>query len=160
MFSDLMQFKGVFHVLDNPGYETRELSQWVEKGNLLTALPGLRLAKICPNSIMAYWKREAAEAVFSKIDHLKITNQTALPTDTEETYSGLIYSTKPTEEYFRSGNENPYQVGWNILSDDANGTWGSFVLVDAGGRMINRALAGISKTSGVGKIVYFTGTVE
>jgi hypothetical protein len=122
MFSDLMQFKGVFHVLDNPGYETRELSQWVEKGNLLTALPGLRLAKICPNSIMAYWKREAAEAVFSKID--------------------------------------PYQVGWNILSDDANGTWGSFVLVDAGGRMINRALAGISKTSGVGKIVYFTGTVE
>lgn len=121
---------------------------------------GLKTVKLTTNTLMADFKRQMAALVFPKIDRLVITNQTSTPQDNEAVYSGVIYSAGPDEELSRSvGEVNPFSVAWNITSNDANGNWGSFILIDGGGNMINRALAGITKTANQNIVVEFTGSV-
>lgn len=135
------------------------MRDWLQREPNFHKIPGLGEPIIVKNLLMASQKLLMANAVYPNIDRLIITNQTGLPSDSETSYSGTIYEADSVDEFTRSGNVNPYTVGWNILSDDANGSWGSFVLVTAAGAMINRALAGVTKTSGTGKLVVFTGSV-
>lgn len=151
---------GYFHCWDNHEYSTEDLRQIVKRGINLSALKGLGNYHLKKNILMADQKLLMANAVYPGIDKLVITSQTATPADNETGYSGTIYTTVAGDEFTRSGNVNPYTVGWNILSDSANGNWGSFILITNTGAMINRALAGVSKTSGTAKLVIFTGTVS
>lgn len=150
---------GIFHIWDNPGYTTDQIREWLARGHALESLQGLGQPQVVKNILMASQKLAMSNAVYPNIDHLVITSQTGIPSDSETSYSGVLYETDLSEEFTRSGNENPFIVGWNVLDDGANGSWGSFILVDSGGNMINRALAGVTKTSGTGKLVVFTGTV-
>lgn len=156
---ETLQHKGVFHAFDNPGYSNEELREVFRAAGI----DGLR--DILPNYerrfnlLMASQKLIMANSVYPKIDALVITSQTGTPVDTESSYSGVMYTTNLAEEFTRSGNTNPYIVGWNVINDAANGVWGSFILVTSTGAMINRALAGITKVTGTAKLVLFTGTV-
>lgn len=156
-----VRFVGRFDVWDHPGYSTEFLRRYMEE-NLegLFTLPGMKASKPVFNVVMAAQKQIAGEYVYSTIDHLVITDQTDTPADNETDWTGTIYTTSTAEEYYRSAGGNPYQVGWNITSSSANGTWGSFVCVTSTGAVINRSLAGTSKASGEGKIVMFSGSVE
>lgn len=155
------KLKGIFQFFDHPGYKTEELKFWLDKYGSLFNLPGLEIDKTKNNTVMDSYKLKAANSVYPLTDHLMINNDTSTPSPTETTYSpsSVIYSTSPTEEYTRSGNINPFTVGWNITSETANGPWGSVLLVDASNQVICRALAGVTKTSGKGKLVFFTGKV-
>lgn len=124
----------------------------------LDQLSGLVNYQHVNNILMASQKLLMANAVYPRIDRLVISPDTSNPVDTESSYSA-IYTTSLAEEFARSGNSNPYQVAWNITNPAANGTWGSFILIDANGAMINRALAGVTKTAGTAKLVQFTGSV-
>ena len=150
---------GIFHCFDNPWLGNDDLNAIMAEFGLAGFEKYLKNYQRRPNILMATQKLAMANAVYPNIDHLVITSQTTTPQDNETSYSGTIYTTGASEEFTRSGNVNPYTVGWNILSDSANGTWGSFVLATQAGAMINRALAGISKTSGTAKLIVFTGTV-
>jgi hypothetical protein len=158
------RYKGRFDVWSHPGFSTSRIAFYArEYGPDPAFWPVGPFTHDGPvfNLLMASQKLLMAQAVFPNVDHLVITNQTTDPVDTETATGGTtIYSTVSTEEYMRSGNVNPYQVGFNIITDSANGTWGSFCLVTAAGVLINRALAGVTKTAGQGKLVLFTGTVE
>lgn len=156
---EIPKHQGVFTVFDHPGYSTEWLKHWTEMGNPIEKINGLKICKVATNLIMASQKLLMAQAVYPNIDRLVITNQTTTPADTETSYSGTIYTTVAGDEFFRSDETNPYQVAWSITTDSANGNWGSFVLITSTGAMINRALAGVTKLSGTGKIVQFTGSV-
>jgi hypothetical protein len=149
---------GTFRIYDNPGYSLKQLRQWLSEGRPLDALIGFRSPIVKKNLLMASQKLAMANAVYPAIDRLIITSQTAPPVDSETSYTGVIYEAGASEEAQRTPG-NPYQVMWSIVSSDANGNWGSFVLVDAAGNMINRALAGVTKQANTGKIVTFTGSV-
>ncbi len=110
------------------------------------------------NLLMAVHKLAMANLIFPTIDHLVITADQTSPRDTETTYTAF-YETSDSEETFRTGNTNPYQIAWNVSSASANGTWGSFILVDEYGAMINRALALVTKSANTRKLVQFTGRV-
>lgn len=158
--NESLRHKGVFHCWDNPGYNNADLREmFAEKGILTLAkeLPGYQRVN---NILMASQKLLMANSVYPNIDKLVITNQTSVPSDNESSYSGTIYTTVASEEFTRSGNVNPYTVGWNILTDAANGSWGSFILITQAGAMINRALAGVTKNAGTAKLVIFTGSVS
>ena len=157
--NETIKHTGIFHVYDHPGYDTEVLRDWLNQGLSPLLLPGVDNYQRRPNIIMAAQKLLMANAVYPTITSLAITSQTSTPTDSETEYTGLIYQAGVSQEFTRSGNTNPYTVGWNILSDDANGTWGSFILLNETGAMINRALAGVSKSSGTAKLVIFTGSV-
>lgn len=151
---------GVFTVFDNTGYTTEELRVILRAGVNPYGLAYLTRADQRPNILMAAMKQAMARAVYPLIDGLVLTSQTATPVDTETTWAGQIYATVASDEVTRGADgDNPYQVGWNIISDAANGTWGSFVLRTSAGVMINRALAGVTKTSGAAKLVIFNGSV-
>jgi hypothetical protein len=111
------------------------------------------------NTLMQRFKKEMAEAVFTKIDRLVITSQNTPAQDNEDTYTGALYTTSTADEFSRSVDGNPYSVAWNIPAGSATGAWGSYVLITSGGLMINRALAGISKGANASVIVEFTGSV-
>ena len=149
---------GLFEVYDHNQLSNEQLLD-IMMGPGFANSKHLKNRRLCRNILMASQKLSMANAVYPTIDRLAITNQTGLPADTETSYSGTIYTTNASEEFTRSGNVNPYTVGWNILTDSANGTWGSFVLITQSGAMINRALAGITKFSGTAKLVMFTGSV-
>jgi hypothetical protein len=156
--NETAQFIGTFDCWDNPGYDADYLRRWMEAGKPLGELPGISGNGPVFNLLMASQKLLMANAVYPGIDRLVISGDTSLPIDSETSYTAA-YTTGEAEEFYRSGNGNPYQVAWNITSSSANGTWGSFILVDAGGAMINRALAGVTKTAGTAKLVQFTGSV-
>lgn len=142
----------------NPNFDVNELGYWVDYD--FDKLPGFSKLATCHNLLMAPQKLAMANAVYPSIATLVITNQTTSPVDTETAPGGAtIYTTLPADEYLRSADGNPYQVGWNIISDSANGTWGSFCLLNGSGQLINRALAGITKNAGQGRLVLFTGSV-
>ena len=153
------RYKGIFTVYDNPWYKTEELELWVRHGKRFEDLPGISILEQMSNILMASQKLAMANAVFPNIDKLVITNQTSTPVDSETSYSGTIYTSVPSDEFYRSANANPYRMGWNITASGANGTWGSFVLITPNGTMINRALAGVTKDAGTAKIVDFQGSV-
>lgn len=151
---------GVFHVFDNPGYSTDELrALFAELGldGFMRHLPGYERRQ---NLLMSAQKLAMANAVYPTIDSLVLTSQTSIPVDSETSYSGTIYTANISQEFTRSGNVNPYILGWNITSESANGPWGSFITLNSNGVMINRALAGVTKKSGATKLVMFTGTVS
>ena len=153
------QYVGIFSVFTNKHYTTEALRQWCESGRRIEDLVGVELVDISRNILMADRKQAMANAVYPNIDRLVITSQTSTPEDTETGYSGTMYTTVTADEFSRSASGNPYTVQWNITTDTANGNWGSFILIDSGGSMINRALAGVTKASGTSKIVQFTGSV-
>lgn len=157
--NELLRHTGIFRIWDNPGWSTELLREWISRGFAPHEIPGLGEPVVVKNLLMASQKLLMATAVYPTIDRLIITSQTGLPVDSETSYSGTLYETSPGEEITRSGNVNPYTVGWSIQDDAANGSWGSFVLVTSTGAMINRALAGVTKTSGTAKLVMFTGEV-
>lgn len=150
---------GVFNVWDNPGYDSDEIKTIIQKYGLDGLSRKMKAYLPIHNLLMASAKLDMANLVYPSIDKLVITSQTTTPVDSETSYSGTIYTTVAADEYYRSGNGNPYQVGWNIQSNSANGNWGSFVLITSTGTMINRAIANVTKTSGTAKLVLFTGTV-
>lgn len=148
------KYNGVFGVWTYPiGLTEDELKEWRRHDRVI-------LDSCATNILMATQKALMAAAVYPNIDRLVITTQTSTPQDNETSYSGTIYTTTASDEFSRSGGGNPYTVAWNITSNTANGSWGSFVLIDSAGNMINRALAGVSKSSGQGKIIQFTGRVD
>lgn len=152
------QYIGVFTVFDSTEIPTEELQEWcIDRP--LAEYPGLKMVSAHQNILMASQKTLMANAVYPNISKLVITSQTTTPQDNETSYSGLIYQTVAADEFSRSGGGNPYNIAWNITSNSANGVWGSFILVTSGGSMINRALAGVSKSSGQGRIVQFSGSV-
>lgn len=156
-----IRWEGIFLVYENPCYTTEELKEWRASGREVSELPFIKPIGRRKNLLMASQKLLMAQAVFPNIDSLVITSQTSSPADTETTYSGTIYTASSTEEYYRSTSSNPAQIGWNITSESANGTWGSFILITSTGAMINRALAGsVTKSSGSNLVVDFTGTVS
>jgi hypothetical protein len=157
---EVIRHTGIFHAWDNPGFDNDELRRMWERGGMKELCVRLRNYERRKNILMASQKLLMANAVYPNIDRLAITSQTSTPTDAETSYSGTLYTTQAAEEFTRSGNVNPYTVGWNILSDSANGTWGSFILITNSGAMINRALAGVTKASGTAKLVIFTGSVD
>lgn len=173
MTPEAARHRGIFHTWDNLHYSTEELRDvfdyWQKKPGrdpgtfspteLEMILDGLCNYQKCPNIIMATQKLRMANAVYPNIDRLVITSQTSSPSDTETSYSGEIYTSVASDEFYRSGNANPYQVGFNILNDAANGNWGSFILITSTGEMINRALSGVTKSAGTSKLVMFTGSV-
>lgn len=150
---------GIFHAWDNPGYSTDELRRWMANGKDFRDLPDLLNYQQARNLLMASQKLIMANMVYPTIDRLVITSQTGVPSDNETSYSGLIYTAGSTEEFTRTGGVNPYTVGWNINSPSANGTWGSFVLINSDGQMLNRAIAGVTKNSNTSKLIVFTGSV-
>lgn len=151
---------GVFTVFDNTGYSTEELRAILRAGVDPHALAYLSQAEERKNILMAPMKALMARSVYPLIAKLVLTTQTATPVDTETAWSGTIYQTVASDEVTRdSDDSNPYRVGWNIASDGANGNWGSFVLATEGGAIINRALAGVTKTAGAAKLVIFQGRV-
>lgn len=161
MLIEKINWQGIFTVYLNPGYTTQELRQWRESGYETVDLPGIEALGQRKNILMSAQKLLMAQAVFPNIDQLVITSQSSTPADTETTYSGTIYTTVDADEYYRSTGGNPAQIGWNITSESANGTWGSFILITSTGSMINRALAGsVTKNSGSNLVVDFTGTVS
>jgi hypothetical protein len=111
------------------------------------------------NLLMAVHKLAMANLIFPTIDHLVITADTTAPRDTESTYTAF-YETSPSEVTLEALNTNPAQMAWNIQSASANGTWGSFILVNEYGEMINRALALVTKSANTRKLVQFTGRVQ
>lgn len=153
-------WNGVFSVYTNPGYSTEELNELTRAGIPFTQIDGLELIETRPNLLMAAQKLAMANQVFPAIDKLVITSQSTPPVDTETSYSGTIYTTVAADEFGRSGNGNPYTVSWNLGPSTANGTWGSFILINSDGAMINRALANIVKATGSRKIVHFEGSVS
>ena len=157
MYKETCQAFGFFDIFTNPGIATDELREMAKNGQDIIAI----LKNHCRryNTVMAEPKRQMANLIFGDIASLVITNQTSTPVSTETSYSGTIYTAGAADEYIRTGAVNPYQVGWNIFDSDANGPWGSFVLVGNTGLMINRAIAGVTKASGESKLVLFTGTV-
>lgn len=157
--NESLQHIGIFHTWDNPGYSTAELRRWMANGRDFRDLPDLLNHQQAKNLLMAAQKLVMANAVYPTIASLAITSQTSTPQDNETAYTGLIYRATETEEFTRTGRVNPYTVGWNINSATANGTWGSFILLNSDGQMINRALAGVTKTSNTSKLVVFTGSV-
>lgn len=158
MIDEGIKHTGIFHVWDNPLSPEETRAVWEAHGldGLFNRLTGYQRRH---NILMAAQKLIMANAVYPRIDKLVITSQTASPNDAETSYTGTIYQTTAADEVLRSGNSNPYQVGWNITASGANGTWGSFVLVDGTGTMINRALAGVTKAANSAKLVIFTGSV-
>lgn len=156
--NEIAEHLGTFHAWDHPRLSNEQLKDLFTWGDRHLNR-WLWNYKRCPNILMATQKLAMANAVYPSIDRLVITSQTATPQDNETSYSGTIYTTVAADEFTRSGNANPYTVGWNILDDDANGSWGSFILVTEAGAMINRALAGVSKTTGTAKLIIFTGSV-
>ena len=156
-----VDYKGVFDVYENTmNLSSDELRQYMAEGVDIVKIPGTCLVGPKPNVLMQAQKIKMAQAVYPAIDRLIITNQTSTPSDTETGYTGAIYTSVETDEFYRSGpSQNPYQIAWNINADSANGAWGSFVLVDAFGSMINRALAGITKNSSTSILVQFSGLV-
>jgi hypothetical protein len=149
--------QGVFRVYDTVDRTITYLRMLMSEGYKPLSLA--TLAAECPNLLMASQKLLMANAVYPRIDRLIITNQTGTPVDTETTYNGVIYTATSNVEFFRAPG-NPYRVAWAIPANVANGNWGSFVLVDEAGAMINRALAGITKAAGTAKIVEFEGRVS
>ena len=158
--NEIAQYKGTFAAFDNYEYSTEEIREILRRGIPLWTLKGLVNAQVKKNVLMASQKLAMATAVYSTIDRLVITNQTSIPSDAETSYTGAIYTSLPGDETSRSEANNPYTVSWNIVSDTANGSWGSFVLINSTGAMINRALAGITKISGTAKLIMFTGSVN
>jgi hypothetical protein len=150
---------GIFYVWDHNFLTNKELSDLIACGDKADYNHYLTGYKECPNIIMASQKLLMANAVYPTIDRLVITSQSGVPVDTETSYTDTIYTTNVAEESLRSGSVNPYQVGWNIRSASANGAWGSFVLINSSGGMINRALAGVTKSANSAKLVIFTGRV-
>ncbi len=158
--NEILQHVGMFEIWDGvPGWDTARIRAWLARGNPFERIPGISQPQVAKNLLMASQKLAMANAVYPTIDHLVITSQTTLPSDSETSYSGVIYEADASLEITRSEDGNPYKVGWNIQDDLANGIWGSFILVKADGSMINRALAGITKISGQSKWVVFTGLV-
>lgn len=152
-------YKGTFTTADLPAdADERMVGRLLRDGHSLEDL-GLPNTQIVHNVIMDTFKLAAVTAVYGQIDKLRITNQTTTPASSETSSSGTIYTTVAPDEYYRSAVANPYRVGWQIRDSAANGTWGSLILLDAVGNMINRALAGVTKTAGVIKIVDFQGSV-
>jgi len=147
---------GRFDVFEHPGYSTEELRGLIAADHL----DKITKVATCHNLLMAAQKLAMATAVYPTIATLVITNQSTSPVDTETAPGAVvIYTTVAVDEYLRSAAGNPYQVGWNIINDSANGTWGSFCLLTASGVLINRALAGVTKNAGQGRLVLFTGSV-
>lgn len=157
--NEALRHIGIFHTWDNPGYSTDELRRWMANGKDFRDLPDLLNYQQAKNLLMASQKLLMANSVYPNIATLAITSQTSIPSDDETSYTGLIYTAGQAQEFTRSGRVNPYTVGWNINSTMANGNWGSFILLDSNGQMINRALAGVTKTSNTSKLVVFTGSV-
>lgn len=154
------QWIGLFGTYLNPGYSRDEVNAALDKGLVLADLPGVVQIETQKNILMASQKLAMAGQVYPKIERLVITSQTTSPSDTETAYSGTIYTSVDADEYYRTGNTNPYQVVWNIASAAANGAWGSYICIDALGQMINRALTGgVTKSPGSNIIVEFTGSV-
>lgn len=122
-------------------------------------MPGIKWVASYNNLLMASQKLKMAQAVYPNIDRLVITSQTTAPADNETAYTGVIYTSTPADEFSRNDNQNPAIIQWNITAEAANGPWGSFILIDSTGNMINRALAGITKASNTNKIIQFTGRV-
>jgi len=157
---EIAKHAGIFHVWDVvPGWDMSHLRDWLARGNAFYSIPGIGAPCVVKNILMATQKTAMANAVYPTIDHLVITSQTNPPSDSETGYTGVLYETDSSIEINRSEEGNPFVVGWKIPVDDANGTWGSFILVNSDGDMINRALAGVTKTSGQEKWVVFTGSV-
>lgn len=149
---------GIFDVFDHDNLTNEQLLDIITWGGLHRSRH-LRGYQRVYNTVMATQKLLASNAVWPNIDKLVITNQTGTPSDSETSYIGTIYTTLTTDEFIRSANVNPYQVGWNITASGANGNWGSFITITSSGTMINRALAGVAKQAGTGKLVLFTGSV-
>lgn len=157
-----IQFQGVFTIADLPDHvDMNIVKMCMEAGYNLEDLP-YRLPNLQKvyNVVMDTYRLEAVEAVYHQIDKLVITTQTSQPSSSETSYSGTKYTTIATDIYYRSGITNPYRIGFQIRDAAANGSWGSFVLIDQNGVMINRALANTSKAAGAAKIVDFQGTVS
>jgi hypothetical protein len=150
---------GIFRMWDVPG-EVDSRALWYSYHHNIDLAEVLGDPTIRQNLLMANQKLAMAAAVYPNIDRLVITSQITAPNDSETSYSGALYTTTSVDEFFRSGISNPYRISWKITSSTANGPWGSLILIDASGNMINRALAGTSKLAGVTKIVDFTGRVS
>lgn len=154
-----LQYQGIFTAADLPAdADERMIRRLLRDGVPLSEL-GLPNTQEIRNIIMDAYKLAAVTAVYGQIDRLAITSQTSTPSSSETSYSGALYTTAVADEYYRSGLTNPYRVGWQIRDASANGTWGSMILITSTGSMINRALAGVTKTAGVVKIVDFQGSV-
>lgn len=155
---------GIFNAYDHPGYTTEELRRWVKSGRHYLDLPAITHIKKCPNTLTSTVKLMMSNAVYPYINKLVLTSKATVPVDTETGYDQEDYIAEFGEasEFLRSPNQNPYTVGWNISTNNANGLWGSFLLFgDFSGdkKMINRALAGVTKQAGQAKLVVFTGSV-
>lgn len=154
---ELAKHSGHFIVAEHNIQDESRLKNWLKQGVPLRRIPGIRSVRIVKNTLMATRKLAMVNAVYPLIDRLVITANTAIPVDTESAYTSF-YTTGALEEFYRAPG-NPYQIAWNISNAAANGNWGSFVLIDAAGAMINRALAGITKASGTTKLILFEGSV-
>lgn len=157
-----VQFRGVFTIADLPDHVDLDIvSRCFDAGLQMEDLPW-RLPNLqrIENVVMDSYRLKAVEAVYHQIDRLVITTQTTQPSSAETEYTGTKYTTVATDIYYRSGISNPYRIGFQVRDPAANGSWGSFVLIDSNGVMINRALANTSKTAGAAKIVDFQGTVS
>lgn len=158
--NDKIRYKGIFRVWDSPytSEDATEYLQWyVAKGGRFEDIPGVKPDEEMTNTVMQAFKLDMINASFGLADRLIITNQTTTPQDNETSYPGVFYTSTVGDLIYKSNNTNPFRMGFNIRSSAANGTWGSFILVTADGRMINRALANTSKKSGVAKIIDFEG---
>lgn len=128
--------------------DLKEIAKLLRSGRCLEDFESCKVLGKFRNLVMDTRLNEINNYLFNKATKLLVTSNTDTPVGTELTpTTGIIYTATANLITGRSEG-NPYYLSFAIMSDNANGTWGSLVLTDSDNLIINRVLTpGVTKES-------------
>jgi len=128
--------------------DLKQISKLIHNGYCLNDFESCNILGKFKNLVMNTRLEEVNNYIFDNANKLLITNNTTNPVGDETTpTSGIIY-TASCQLMTNRVRGNPYYLNWAIMSDNANGPWGSLVWTDSNNLIINRVLTpNVVKTS-------------